>query len=101
MSFCVDVEEDLVHIEESEEDEGVEQWFCQGISSVRHRGGRNIWGGSANVDKSATKCDGDRYECVKCCKGEKMCNHHGYSHTFGQRYLHSKFGLIYVDIDKK
>jgi hypothetical protein len=30
-----------------------------------------------------------------------MCNHHGYSHTFGQRYLHSKFGLIYVDINKK
>jgi hypothetical protein len=56
----------------------------------RSRRGIQIWGGSATIDKNATKCDGDQHDCTRGYRSEEMNNHHGHSNTFGQRYLHSE-----------
>ncbi len=81
--------------------------ICQHISNTKGcRGWRRIWSGSATihksayVNKSATKCNGDWYECTKFYRGEKTRNHHGHIHTFGQRYSHFESWTIYVDTDE-
>jgi hypothetical protein len=50
--------------------------------------------------ESATKCDGDRYECARFYRSEKMHNHHEQNHTSRQRYLHFRSWPIYVDINE-
>jgi hypothetical protein len=56
--------------------------ICGHTSNVnRCKGGKHHWGGNvaihkgAGVDRSTTKGDGDRSECVKGYREEKMCNH--------------------------
>lgn len=81
--------------------------ICGSTSNVEgHKGGRHCWGEnvainkSADIDRSATKCDGNQYECAKGYKNENTCNYHGHSHTSRQRYLHSRSWPIYVDTDQ-
>jgi hypothetical protein len=52
--------------------------ICQHTSSVEGcRGWKSIWSGSVtihrsvDVDRNATKCDGNKYECTKFYRGEK------------------------------
>ncbi len=55
---------------------------------------------SADVTRSATKCNGDMSAPSEHYIGKKTCNHHGQNNIFGQKYLHSISQLSYVDIYK-